>query len=167
MECQSCHTFGLSIMPYENNTLDMLSLEKVILRGPLWCHLMDPKLADTIWSQTVRDHFLSAIWWPKNRPHFWAPRGIPIVAQESVHGPVVFWASIHPLSGLPEPTDNTHRQCVLSVLLGKPDTGWNRGQKKRFMGGFLGNNWNAFWSPKVGSLFGPQNRGQKMVTDRL
>ena len=167
MECQSCHTFGLSIMPYENNTLDMLSLEKVTLRGPLWCHVMDPKLADTIWSQTVRDHFLSAIWWPKHRPHFWAPRGIPIVAQESVHGPVVFWASIHPLSGLPEPTDNTHRQCVVSVVgqTGHWMDSWPT--QNRFMEGPLGNNWSACWGPKVGPLFRPQNRGQRMVTDRL
>ena len=90
------------------------------------------------------------------------PGGIPIVTQESVHGPVVFWPSIHPLSGLPEPTDNTHRQCVLSVFgqTGHWMDSWPK--QNRFMEGFLGNNWSACWgAQKWGRFLGHKKADRK------
>ena len=116
---------------------------------------MDPKLADKIWSQTVCDHFLSAILWPKKRPHFGGPKGIPIVAQESVHEPFFGLDSIQ----CPVCHNNGELTLMVCVIRWFRQTGeWVNARLKhnRSMNGFLDNNWHASWNQKWSRCLGHQ-----------
>ena len=115
---------------------------------------MDPKLADKIWSQTVCDHFLSAILWPKSGPTFRPQKALQLLPKNPSMSR--FLASIPSRVRFAKNGELTLMVCVIRWFR---QTGeWVNACLKhnRSMNGFLGNNWNASWNQKWSRCLGHQ-----------